>query len=210
MSDRQRRSGGRKRRRFRDRRDAGGRESGSSGARGQAQEARPPQQQRQAQSSGQNSRQGQRQRGQRRQPDRDEAARRQQAGRKKGPAGGEGKRGGREREPRLQYKSVVVLPEEQASPCPLCGKPVRDAVSALGYGEEHAPAHFDCVMERLRATRELRPDEQLCYLGGGNFGVVRFGKGEGAPPFTIGERISYEPQHERPQWRKDLDSVTRR
>lgn len=183
MSDRQRKGGGRKRRR------------------------RAPDRPGQASEQGAQP-QGQRQRAQPRPAEGKEAGRRDRRGGRKGSGGGEPRR--REREPRLQYRSVIVLPEAQATPCPICGKPVRDAVAAMGYGEDHAAAHFDCVMETLRANRELRPDEQLCYLGGGNFGVVRFTRGDGASPFTIHERIPYEPSHERPQWRQDLDSVTRR
>ena len=189
MSDRERRGPG-KRRRRRLREKQGGE------PRGGAPETSSP------------GRQGQR--GQRRSSEREEAPRRGgRGGRRDGP-GGEGHRSGREREPRLQFRSVILLPEESAASCAVCGKPVRDAVAALSYGEEHAPAHFDCVLEKLRAGRELRPDEQLCYLGGGNFGVVRFPRGEGKVPFSIAERIPYETVQQRPQWRRELDSLASR
>jgi hypothetical protein len=102
---------------------------------------------------------------------------------------------------------VVVLPEDRATPCPLCGKPVRDAVSALCYGQDRAPAHFDCVLESLRSRWNLAPDERLCYLGGGAFGVIRSPQGEGHAPFSIRERVPYEAEPDRPEWRVRLDAV---
>ncbi len=127
--------------------------------------------------------------------------------RREGQGGG---RGGREREARLQYKSVMTIPEAEALSCPLCGKKVRDPVAALAYGEDRVPAHFDCVLEALRGGRQLAADERMCYLGGGHFGVVRFAHGDGTAPFSIRERTQYESGQERPPWRQELDSVRRR
>jgi hypothetical protein len=189
MSDGERKGSFRKRRRrVRDRRVRRGTGQGGS----------PP-------SGGKNA-QGQ----QRRPADRGEPDRRGRSaqGRREGGGAG-GRQPAREREGRLQYKSVILVPEAEAAPCPICGKPVRDVVAALAYGQERTPAHFDCVLESLRGGKELRPDEQLCYLGGGNFGVVRFARTEGSGPFSIRDRIQYEAAQERPQWRRDLDSVAK-
>jgi hypothetical protein len=102
---------------------------------------------------------------------------------------------------------VITLPVERAATCAICGRPVRDAVAALAYGEDRVPAHFDCVLENMRATSNLGGDERVCYLGGGHFGVVQAPHGEGTLPFTIRDRVQYETGQERPAWRRDLDSV---
>jgi hypothetical protein len=87
--------------------------------------------------------------------------------------------------------------------CPACGKPIRDLPSALSHRGSGAPAHFDCVLNELREANELAPQEKLCYLGGGCFGIIEL-KSSGAARFTIKKRIPYEDTQTAQEWKKQL------
>jgi len=58
--------------------------------------------------------------------------------------------------------------------CPVCGKPVRELASALTHRASRQPAHFDCVFRELRDVNGISPQEKLCYLGSGSFGILEF------------------------------------
>ena len=92
-----------------------------------------------------------------------------------------------------------VFPE-----CPVCGEPVRELASALTHRQSGKPAHFDCVVKELREANPLGPQERLCYLGGGVFGVLTW-KVEGNPAsFVIKRRIPYEDPRAPQEWKRQL------
>jgi hypothetical protein len=93
----------------------------------------------------------------------------------------------------------IVLPD-----CPVCGKPVRELVSALTHRVARQPAHFDCVVRELRESNEVAPQEKICYLGGGSFGILEFRPSGGSPRFVIRKRIQYEEKETPQEWKKPL------
>ncbi len=109
--------------------------------------------------------------------------------------------GGRNVEPPRPAPPAVpiVLPD-----CPVCGKQVRELASALTHRVARQPAHFDCVMRELRDSNEVAPQERICYLGGGTFGILEF-QPPGAPArFVIRKRIPYEEKETPQEWKKPL------
>ncbi len=88
--------------------------------------------------------------------------------------------------------------------CPICGKPIRDMYAAVAYSESKVPAHFDCVLKELKKTNELKPNEKICYLGNGSFGIVQFRGPESPIRFFVRKRIQYESKEEKPKWREKL------
>jgi hypothetical protein len=101
--------------------------------------------------------------------------------------------------------SVAPRPEPLVFPdCPICAQPVRELPSALTHRETRRPAHFDCIMRELRESNELAPQERICYLGGGSFGILEF-RQPGAPSrFLIRKRIQYEEKEAVQDWKKPL------
>ncbi len=96
-------------------------------------------------------------------------------------------------------------PARAAPPCPVCGQPVRELASALAHRVNGEPAHFDCILAEVRAANSLGPQERLCYLGGGAFGVITF-RTEGNPgSYVIKRRIQYENRDMPPEWKKQLE-----
>lgn len=105
-----------------------------------------------------------------------------------------------------EQASAPAGPKPEPPTCPLCGKPVYDLSTALSADREKpAPAHFDCVVERLTAAESLGPGEKLVYLGSGSFGVVEF-KDKSESVFTVKRRVQWEKEGEKQDWRKNLSS----
>ena len=113
--------------------------------------------------------------------------------------GAPGQQGGREPEPQYEPPVARIAPD-----CPVCGKPVRELPSALTHRVTGKPAHFECILKELRDANELAPQEKLCYLGGGTFGILQFRPAGSATRFTIRKRISYEEKDTPQDWKKTL------
>jgi hypothetical protein len=59
-------------------------------------------------------------------------------------------------------------------------------------------------MGELRDSNEMAPQEKLCYLGGGSFGILEL-RPQGAPSrFVIRKRIQYEEKEAPQEWKKQL------
>ena len=95
----------------------------------------------------------------------------------------------------------VVLPSPD---CPLCGKPVRELASALTHRVSRQPAHFDCIVGELRDSTDIAPQEKLCSLGAGGFGILEFRPPGGPSRFVIKKRIQYEEKEFPQEWKKPL------
>ena len=90
--------------------------------------------------------------------------------------------------------------------CPLCAEPVRDLASALTHRQSGKPAHFDCIVKVVREANPLGPQEKICYLGGGVFGVLTW-RIEGNPAtFVIKRRIPYEDPRTPQEWKRELQA----
>ncbi len=94
--------------------------------------------------------------------------------------------------------------------CPICGQNVRDVLTAIAYGDEKSPAHFDCVLKKIAGQEALKNKEKVIYLGKGEFGIVKF-KGNSSNKFEIVKRIPLEPRQDGPvSWRKDISRQLKR
>lgn len=99
----------------------------------------------------------------------------------------------------------VAGPAHVADPaviCPLCSESVDDLLLALVHPDTESPAHFDCVLREIRAGERLEPGEQVCYVGGGVFGIVARA-GRRRRGVRIRKRIPYEPERGSPPWRNE-------
>lgn len=101
--------------------------------------------------------------------------------------------------------SSAPPPTPQVFPdCPICRQAVRELASALTHRESGQPAHFDCIMRELRDSNDLAPQEKICYLGGGSFGILEFRQAGAPSGFVIRKRIQYEGKDSVPEWKKPL------
>jgi hypothetical protein len=120
--------------------------------------------------------------------------------RRDGRVGGKGPSGAPASDSRPAWPEMpLVFPD-----CPICGKPVRDLPSALTHKITRKPAHFDCIMRELSDSNEVAPQERICYLGGGSFGILEFKPPGGPIKFVIRKRIPYEEKETPQEWKKTL------
>lgn len=110
---------------------------------------------------------------------------------------------------RGERRERASAPARTPPSCPVCGEPVRELASALTHRQSGHPAHFDCILKELREANPLGPQEKICYLGGGVFGVLTW-RVEGNPAsFVIKRRIPYEDPRVRQAWKHELQAAGR-
>ena len=98
----------------------------------------------------------------------------------------------------------VVVP---AQPCVICSQPISEMASAVAYGADHGPAHFDCVLGELGKREFLEPSEKIAYLGSGLFGVIVEKENN---RFEIHRKILVEDTMNPPAWRRELRGLYKR
>ena len=84
--------------------------------------------------------------------------------------------------------------------CHICNKPIRDESTAIATHEKNVTSHFDCVLAELRKSEELQPNEKICYLGKGSFGIISIRSSGGPIRFLIRKRIQFEQKDQASQW----------
>ncbi len=83
--------------------------------------------------------------------------------------------------------------------CPLCGNVIADMTCAIAFGSESHPAHLDCVMNYYREREGLGPNEEITYIGCGQFAIASL-----KPQFKILRKIIVESKDHIPEWRKNI------
>ena len=63
---------------------------------------------------------------------------------------------------------------------------------------------FPLAVRELRESNDLAPQEKLCYLGGGCFGILEFKSPAGPTRFVIKRRFQYEEKETPADWKKQL------
>ena len=91
--------------------------------------------------------------------------------------------------------------------CEICMQTIQDITTALAMPVSGKQAHFDCVLEKLSEKEKLEEGQQIVYLGGGNFGVVKVDAKSSKNEFKIIKKIEYEDREIIPDWRKELVKV---
>jgi hypothetical protein len=85
--------------------------------------------------------------------------------------------------------------------CVLCGLEIKELASAITEQKSGEPAHFDCIVKQLQESEELQPEERICYLGNGSFGIVKNTGSINKNQLFIRKRIQYENKEVKASWR---------
>ncbi|GMO40237.1 MAG: hypothetical protein Ta2B_20110 [Termitinemataceae bacterium] len=114
----------------------------------------------------------------------------------------------RQRDPsyvRLKWKSPVLSATPIPKPiCPSCKKPITDLAMSFTDRVTGEPIHFDCVVERIKNAEPVAEGESVTYLGGGRFGIIKFGVPSLMRSFKVKKVIEWENKDERALWRADI------
>jgi hypothetical protein len=104
---------------------------------------------------------------------------------------------------RLRWIPPKLSTEPLPAPdCPYCGKPIKDLSLAISDKDSGEAVHFDCIITRLNQGENLEPGDTISYIGGGRFGVVRFGSN--SQGFTIKKIFEWENKENRAEWRQTV------
>ena len=82
--------------------------------------------------------------------------------------------------------------------CCYCHHPIKEMSLAVDVPESESPAHFDCVIERLKSSENLQPGESVIYMGNRRFAVVVY---TDKNRFDIVREIPFEDTRDFKPWR---------
>lgn len=91
--------------------------------------------------------------------------------------------------------------------CPKCGEPILDIASAISDKTSGTPMHFECVMNQLNETESVGPNEKICYIGQGRFGILYFENPRDQRHFTIKKIIEWEQRDKKIEWRDEMSGL---
>lgn len=101
---------------------------------------------------------------------------------------------------RFEFKKI----EFPAHVCPKCGELIKDVCSALSDKTTGKPVHFDCIIESLKQNEDLKPSEEIIYIGAGNFAVVYFENPRFRKNFKIIKLIEWEDKNSVCEWKGEI------
>lgn len=82
--------------------------------------------------------------------------------------------------------------------CCYCRQPIEEMSLAVDVPDSDSPAHFDCVIERLKSSENLQPGESVIYMGNRRFAVVVY---TDKNRFDIVREIPFEDTRDFKPWR---------
>jgi len=100
-----------------------------------------------------------------------------------------------------------IAPKQNTDPMPIliccrCGLVITDVTTALTDKLIGKPVHFDCVIAELAKQETLEAGDDLSYIGGGRFGIIRFSSGKGeSRNLSIKKIFEWEDKEKRAEWR---------
>ena len=124
----------------------------------------------------------------------------------KGKPQGKERQGFRERDRQKEQRDEPLFKRENLPElsCVICEKSIRNVHAAMSF--QGNVIHFDCAIEKIQREEPLKPDERICYLGAGAFGIVTFRQGNQGK-FTVKKRIQFEEKDQKAEWRKAIGKI---
>lgn len=127
---------------------------------------------------------------------------------------GRNRRNDKKRQPRQNEYAEPTKPSKPKvyHTCELCEKVIDQVNIAISHKDSGKPTHFDCVVNEIKESNDMKPEWEVLYIGAGVFAIVEQLKGKqpkGQPGFTVIKKIYYEEEarKQNPEWRSDLTAV---
>lgn len=76
--------------------------------------------------------------------------------------------------------------------------------------ESGEPVHFTCVLEFLKNAENLGENEEVIYIGNGNFAVAFFENPRIRKKFKIKKLIEWEDKNKVYDWKKEIAELASR
>lgn len=91
--------------------------------------------------------------------------------------------------------------------CEKCGKEIRDLTTALSDKDSGNPVHFDCILEFIKNSEEIKENEEVIYIGNGCFAIVSFENPKIKKKFKIVKSIEWEEKNRTYQWKDEIKEL---
>lgn len=91
--------------------------------------------------------------------------------------------------------------------CPLCNQPITEIASAMTDKATGAPAHFDCVLSKVRESEKTGENEKISYIGQGRFAVLYYENPRDQRNFSIKKIIEWEDREKKSEWRSEISEL---
>lgn len=91
--------------------------------------------------------------------------------------------------------------------CPICNAAITDIASAMSDKASGKPAHFECILEKVKSAEQIGENEKISYIGQGRFGVLYFENPRDQRHFTIKKIIEWEDREHKAEWRDELSGL---
>ena len=88
--------------------------------------------------------------------------------------------------------------------CHWCGKQIKDITTAISDKETGLPVHFDCVLSRIAEMENLDANDNVCYIGGGRFGIIHYNNLPDTRDFYIKKILEWENKDINNEWRRPI------
>ncbi|MGP1439029.1 MAG: hypothetical protein ACTTKH_08170 [Treponema sp.] len=108
---------------------------------------------------------------------------------------------------RRQKPESYVKIEWSKIVCEKCGKEIKDLTLALSDKNTGNPVHFDCILSFIKNSEELKENEEIIYIGHGNFAIVSFENPKIRKKFKIVKLIEWEEKNEDCQWKNEIKKL---
>jgi len=92
--------------------------------------------------------------------------------------------------------------------CERCGKEIKDLNVALSDKKTGNPIHFDCILEFIKSSEEIKENEEVIYIGNGNFAIVVFENPKIRKNFRIIKSIEWEERNKSYQWKDEIKELS--
>ncbi len=103
-----------------------------------------------------------------------------------------------------KFPQVPKPPKRDYEPCSLSGKEIENIFIAVAHRDTGKPVNFDAVVDFLRNSEHIKPEQDLIYVGAGCFGVYEEQEENGLKQKVQINKIVYEDNHHKPDWRREL------
>ena len=107
--------------------------------------------------------------------------------------------------PKKEVYSKIEWPK---AVCEKCGKEIKDLNIALSDKNTGRPIHFDCILEFIKKSEEIRENEEVIYIGNGSFAIVTFENIKARKNFKIIKSIEWEERNKSYKWKEEIKELS--